>query len=842
MSREEGSSPSADMNSNSPTSSKKVYKKYDDNDPGEMEDTGILSRLKYIKYWRDSDGQLGLGVGSAATVGLLRRRSSVATAKLDSHTYEADESEVWRAHQAQRHFADKGCWWTTGKRRSFKRWCFTLLIGFFTGMIAIFITFVTTSLAKIKFQTVNTLLEQEKIGLLYRGTTFFTFAGFNLLFVFIATFAVYLEPMSKGSGIPEVKAFLNGVDYKGVIRVKTLICKMLGVSFSVAGGLPAGKEGPMVHSGSVIAAGISQGKSTTLGYDTSFSKFQDFRNDKEKRDFVACGAAAGVAAAFGSPIGGVLFSLEEGASFWSTKLTWRVFFCAMITVLTLYVVKNMENRWLQPDQTKMFSFGEFYSLHGDRANYTVWELLLFIIIGCMGGLSGALFNSTNEYFMEWRAKYIKSYRFSLAEALLVAFACSSVQFALPLLWAECTPRPVDMESYTEQEKRLVEELVSFNCKPTEYNQVASLFFTDADTAIKQLFHFREVGEKDIQTFSSGALFVFLVPYWMLACWTYGIGVPSGLFVPSLLSGAAFGRLFGHLLHKLDNASGTFADSGTYALVGAAAMLGGMARMTISLTVILLEATGDMQYVLPLMLTLMAARWVGNVFNESLYDIQIHSKHVPFLDEDAPFLARMNDITVRHIMSDEVKYFRPVEKVGCIYDMLIDCEHNCFPVVDVNAGNALVGTVLRKTLTVLIQKEAFGPASADPNSSSQVSPMVHWETLENDYPRYPEIHSLSIKPDDRDKWIDLRPYANTSPYLIHESASVQKTYRVFRTLGLRHLCVINRHNQIVGMITRKDLLAGRIEERLSAMPSTRLFENYSMKISRDQPVEINKEMA
>jgi len=71
--------------------------------------------------------------------------------------------------------------------------------------------------------------------------------------------------------------------------------------FSVAGGLAVGKEGPMIHTGAVIAAGVSQGRSTTFGRD--FHMFEMFRTDHEKRDFVAGGAAAGVAAAFGSPVG-----------------------------------------------------------------------------------------------------------------------------------------------------------------------------------------------------------------------------------------------------------------------------------------------------------------------------------------------------------------------------------------------------------------------------------------------------------------------------------------------------------------------------------------------------------
>lgn len=47
------------------------------------------------------------------------------------------------------------------------------------------------------------------------------------------------QPVAAGSGIPEIKCYLNGVKVPGVVRLRTVVCKAAGVLFSVAGG----KEG-----------------------------------------------------------------------------------------------------------------------------------------------------------------------------------------------------------------------------------------------------------------------------------------------------------------------------------------------------------------------------------------------------------------------------------------------------------------------------------------------------------------------------------------------------------------------------------------------------------------------
>ena len=125
--------------------------------------------------------------------------------------------------------------------------------------------------------------------------------AFNILACFLATMCCVIAPDAIGSGIPQIKSYLNGVNIPRLMRFKTLLGKVFGVICSVSGGLAVGKEGPMIHSGAVVAAGLSQGKATSVPITTKYNKA--YRTDREKRDFVACGAAAGVAAAFGSPLG-----------------------------------------------------------------------------------------------------------------------------------------------------------------------------------------------------------------------------------------------------------------------------------------------------------------------------------------------------------------------------------------------------------------------------------------------------------------------------------------------------------------------------------------------------------
>merc|ERR1719199_1912050 len=103
------------------------------------------------------------------------------------------------------------------------------------------------------------------------------------------------------------------------------------------------------------------------------------------------------------------------------------------------------------------------------------------------------------------------------------------------------------------------------------------------------------------------------------------------------------------------------DAGVYALIGATAMLSGMARITISLAVILMEASGTVQWALPIFVVTMCSKWAGDIFTIGLYDIHIFLKNIPLLEATPE--KEMLVMKARQVMkpSDELITVNQVEK-------------------------------------------------------------------------------------------------------------------------------------------------------------------------------------
>jgi hypothetical protein len=97
-------------------------------------------------------------------------------------------------------------------------------------------------------------------------------------------------------------------------------------------------------------------------------------------------------------------------------------------------------------------------------------------------------------------------------------------------------------------------------------------------------------------------------------------------------------------------------------------MGGVTRGTISLVVIIIEITGDLDSLLPIMLVTMVAKWVGDMFIHSIYDMQLHVGNVPFLEPDPPRLAAV--MTCQEAMTTGIPVLTDVATVGRIFELLL----------------------------------------------------------------------------------------------------------------------------------------------------------------------------
>ncbi|KAF2582791.1 hypothetical protein F2Q68_00002158 [Brassica cretica] len=604
---------------------------------------------------------------------------------------------------------------------------------------------------------------------------FFAFAGCNLILATAAaSLCAFIAPAAAGSGIPEVKAYLNGIDAYSILAPSTLFVKIFGSIFGVAAGFVVGKEGPMVHTGACIANLLGQGGSRK--YKLTWKWLRFFKNDRDRRDLITCGAAAGVAAAFRAPVGGVLFALEEAASWWRSALLWRTFFTTAVVAVVLRSLIEL----CRSGRCGLFGKGGLimFDVNSGPVLYSTPDLLAVVFLGVVGGVLGSLYN----YLVD---KVLRTYAlinergpgFKVMLVMAVSILSSCCAFGLPWL-SPCTPCPVGTEGKCPSVGR-AGIYKSFQCPPNHYNDLSSLLLNTNDDAIRSLFTSRSENEFQISTL---AIFFFFV--YFLGIITYGIAIPSGLFIPVILAGASYGRLVGRLLGPVSQL-----DVGLFSLLGAASFLGGTMRMTVSLCVILLELTNNLLMLPLVMLVLLISKTVADCFNKGVYDQIVTMKGLPYMEDHAePY---MRNLVAKDVVAGPLLSFSRVEKVGVIWQALKMTSHNGFPVIDeppFTEASELCGIALRSHLLVLLQGKRFSKQKTTFGSQILRSCKAR-DFAKAGLGKGLKIEDLVISGEEMEMYVDLHPITNTSPYTVLETLSLAKAAILFRQLGLRHLCVV-----------------------------------------------------
>ncbi|XP_015893920.3 putative chloride channel-like protein CLC-g [Ziziphus jujuba] len=675
----------------------------------------------------------------------------------------------------------------------FMKWLLAFLIGLIVSLIGFCNNLAVENLAGVKFVVTSNMMLKGRYGI-----AFLVFSLSNLvLTLFASMITAFISPEAAGSGIPEVKAYLNGVDAPGIFSLRTLVVKVVGSVTAVSSSLLIGKAGPMVHTGACVASLLGQGGSRRYGLTWRWLRF--FKNDRDRRDLVTCGAAAGIAASFRSPVGGVLFALEEMSSWWRSALLWRSFFSTAVVAIVLRALIDV----CLSGKCGLFGTGGLimFDVYSASISYHLVDVPPVLVLGVVGGILGSLYNFLLDKVLRlYNIINEKSAAYRIFLACSISIFTSCLLFGLPWL-ASCRACPSDASEACPTIGRSG-NYKKFQCLPDQYNDLASLIFNTNDDAIRNLF-----SKNTDDEFHYSSMGVFFVTCFFLSIFSYGIVAPAGLFVPVIVTGASYGRFVGMLIGSHSNL-----NHGLYAVLGAASFLGGSMRMTVSLCVIILELTNNLLLLPLIMLVLLVSKTVADAFNGNIYDLIMKLKGFPYLETHAePY---MRQLTVGDVVTGPLQLFSGIEKVGNILHVLRNTKHNGFPVIDeppISETPVLFGIILRAHLITLLKKKAFlsSPVRSNIDAFKQFSSVDFAKRGSGNGDR---IEDIELTEEEKEMFIDLHPFTNASPYTVVETMSLAKALILFREVGLRHLLVIPKisgRSPVVGILTRHDFMPEHI---------------------------------
>jgi chloride channel protein, CIC family len=170
-----------------------------------------------------------------------------------------------------------------------------------------------------------------------------------------------LAPEASGSGIPQVKAALAYLPMPLTGRIAFV--KLTSTILTLGAGLTLGRQGPTVQLGAAIASQVSNWFPTSPDH---------------RRQLLAAGAAAGLAAGFNAPIAGVLFVIEE--------LLQDVSGLTLGTAIVASFVGAVVSRQLGGQE---FTFSP--SWMSIDPYFNAIEIPFFVLLGVLAGLLGVVF-------------------------------------------------------------------------------------------------------------------------------------------------------------------------------------------------------------------------------------------------------------------------------------------------------------------------------------------------------------------------------------------------------------------------------------------------------------------
>ncbi|KAM3535419.1 hypothetical protein MY4038_001291 [Beauveria bassiana] len=550
-----------------------------------------------------------------------------------------------------------------------------------------------------------------------------------------------------GSGVAEVRVILSGFVLHGFLGLKTLVIKMVALVFSVASGLSLGKEGPYVHMAACVGNIACR----------LFSKYD--RNDAKRREVLSAAAAAGVAVAFGAPLGGVLFGLEEVSYFFPAKTLFRTFFCCIVAALSL--------KFLNPYGThKIVMFQVRYLV-----DWEFFELGSFFLVGILGGALGALFIKASKYWAHTfrRLQVIK--RYPMFEVFLVALMTGLLSY-----WNALTKLPV---------AKLLLNLAS----PCD----------DSTDANRDELGLCPNSVDDIPGILKTLVVAFLIKGFLTVI-TFGIKVPAGIYIPSMVVGGLMGRMVGHLVQWLvlaapdwriwgncaTEADGTCIQPGVYGLIAAGATMCGVTRLSVTLAVILFELTGSLDYVLPFSLTILVAKWTADAIEpNSIYDLLTSMNAYPFLDNKHKpvFTDDLADIITR---------FRRERVIDITNSPLVAATKLRSKLEILHRAGELDGglPILRHDILV-----GLIPAPDLEFALDQLEEEATSLCLMDRVPSMDEDEDDTVDP------TDFTPYIDPAPVALDLRSPTDLVYECFVKLGLRYICA-TKDGRYAGMIHKK----------------------------------------